>query len=68
MNIAENVRVGAIDCAKPENTRICSRQVVESYPEIRLFPAKKTEKSKPLYKEDDGWNRQASSLAKWVLE
>jgi len=68
LKVAENIRVGAIDCAKSENTRICSKQMVEAYPEIRLFPAKKTLSSKPLYKEYSGWNRQSAALSKWVMD
>ena len=68
LNVAGTVRVGAVDCAKPENSKICTKQIVEAYPEIRLYPAKKNSNSKPLYKEYEGWNRQANSIAKWVLE
>ncbi|XP_076822365.1 dnaJ homolog subfamily C member 10-like isoform X1 [Clavelina lepadiformis] len=61
------VHVGAIDCAKGNHNQFCKRQMVDGYPEIRLFPAKKHVNSKPLYSVYDDWNRHASALAGWAL-
>uniref|UniRef100_H2YBN2 DnaJ homolog subfamily C member 10 n=1 Tax=Ciona savignyi TaxID=51511 RepID=H2YBN2_CIOSA len=62
------VMVGAVDCAEPSNTEFCKTQGVNSYPEIRLYPAKKRPRSNPLYKVYNEWNRQALAMAGWAIE
>jgi len=63
------VKVGAIDCAaNDEQHKVCKRQLVDAFPEVRIYPAKKTKSSKPLYIPFEGRQRQAHRLAAWVLE
>nr|CAB3238821.1 dnaJ homolog subfamily C member 10 [Phallusia mammillata] len=66
--LAGVIKVGAVDCAKAGHSSFCKKQLVDSYPEIRLYPSKKNEHSNPVYDTYEGWNRQAHSLAAWALE
>ena len=63
------VKIGAIDCAgNDEDHTACRRQLVDAFPEIRIFPSKKSPTSKPLYIPFNGHQRHAHHLASWVLE
>jgi len=62
------VKVGAVDCAKSDHASLCRKLLIDSYPEIRLFPAKADKDSNPLYESYNGWNRQAHAMAAWAME
>ncbi|XP_068101515.1 dnaJ homolog subfamily C member 10 [Hyperolius riggenbachi] len=57
------INVGSVDCQKYSS--LCSKEYVNSYPEIRLYP---TNRDNPHYYHGyTGWHRDAYSLKNWAL-
>ncbi|XP_077304256.1 dnaJ homolog subfamily C member 10 [Lithobates pipiens] len=57
------INVGSVDCQKYSS--LCSKEYVNSYPEIRLYPANRDNPN--YYLAYSGWQRDAYSLKTWAL-
>ncbi|XP_018415010.1 PREDICTED: dnaJ homolog subfamily C member 10 [Nanorana parkeri] len=57
------ISVGSVDCQKYSS--LCSKEYVNSYPEIRLYPANRD--NPHYYFAYNGWQRDAYSLKTWAL-
>lgn len=57
------INVGSVDCQKYSS--LCSKEYVNSYPEIRLYPANRDNPN--YYHAYSGWQRDAYSLKSWAL-
>ncbi|XP_044159023.1 dnaJ homolog subfamily C member 10 [Bufo gargarizans] len=57
------INVGSVDCQKYSS--LCSKEYVQSYPEIRLYPANRDNPN--YYQTYNGWQRDSYSLKSWGL-
>ncbi|XP_040296016.1 dnaJ homolog subfamily C member 10 [Bufo bufo] len=57
------INVGSVDCQKYGS--LCSKEYVQAYPEIRLYPANRDNPN--YYQTYNGWQRDSYSLKSWGL-
>ncbi|KAG8559427.1 hypothetical protein GDO81_017335 [Engystomops pustulosus] len=57
------ISVGSVDCQKYSS--LCSKEYVNAYPEIRLYPANRD--NPHYYHGYNGWQRDSYSLKSWAL-
>ncbi|XP_069841290.1 dnaJ homolog subfamily C member 10 [Dendropsophus ebraccatus] len=57
------INVGSVDCQRYSS--LCSKEYVQAYPEIRLYPANRDNPN--YYHVYNGWQRDSYSLRSWAL-
>ena len=61
------VKMGVMNC-QGDSTSYCQLQGVNEWPTLRIYPAKVSPNSKPLYIPYQGYRRQSSRLVSWIIE
>jgi len=65
--LENSVNIGVMNC-QGDSTTYCKLQGVSQWPTLRIYPAKASPNSKPLYIPYQGYRRQASRLVSWVMD
>ena len=65
--LESTVKMGVMNC-QGDSTSYCKLQGVNEWPTLRIYPAKVSPNSKPLYIPYQGYRRQSSRLVSWIIE